>query len=113
MTFVDLDELQAQVSEAGLAIGIIRTTKEFGESEWVKEWGAVVPVDDRNGGTVAMPGNPWIFSLSTLPSPGIPSFQGEHNVEILRSIGVPETDIESLQERKIVLSRRSPVGAYD
>ena len=113
MTFVDLDELQAQVSEAGLAIGVIRTTKEFGESGWVKEWGAVVPVDDRNGGTVAMPGNPWIFSHSTLPSPGTPSFQGEHNVEILRSIGVPETDIDSLQERKIVVSRRSPVGAYD
>ena len=113
MTFVDLDELQAQVSEAGLAIGVIRTTKEFGESEWVKEWGAVVPVDDRNGGTVAMPGNPWIFSRSTLPSPGAPSFQGEHNTEILRSIGVPESDIDSLRERKIVVSRRNPVGSYD
>ena len=33
MTFVDLDELQAQVSEAGLAIGVIRTTKEFAEGE--------------------------------------------------------------------------------
>lgn len=113
MTFVDLDELQAQVSEAGLAIGVIRTTKEFAEGEWVKEWGAVVAVDDRSGGTVAMPGNPWIFSKSVLPQPGVPSFQGEHNDEILRLIDVAAADIDSLRERKITLSRRNPVGAFD
>ena len=113
LTFSDLDELQAQVSEAGLAIGVIRTTKAFGESEWVKEWGAVVEVDDRHGGTVAMPGNPWIFSKSTLPQPGAPAFQGEHNDEILRLIEVPETDIEALRERRITLSRRNPVGSFD
>ena len=31
LTFADLDELQAQVSEAGLAIGVIRSTQELAE----------------------------------------------------------------------------------
>src|SRR5260370_41811795 len=66
MTFTDLQELQAQVSEAGLACGMIRTVNEFAKSEWVKEWGAVVDVDDRAGGTARMTGNPWHFSRSTL-----------------------------------------------
>jgi CoA:oxalate CoA-transferase len=60
-TFDDLDQLQAQVSESGLAVGRVRTVNEFAKSDWVREWNAVVDVDDRAGGTVRMPGNPWIF----------------------------------------------------
>ena len=30
-----------------------------------------------------MPGNPWIFSGSRSPAPGVPAFQGEHSLEIL------------------------------
>jgi crotonobetainyl-CoA:carnitine CoA-transferase CaiB-like acyl-CoA transferase len=113
MTFSDLSELQAQVSEAGLAIGSIRAITEFAESEWVKEWNAVVPVDDRSGGTTPMPGNPWIFSKSTLPEPGSPAFQGEHNAQILDEYQIPADQIKDLQDRRILLSRRKPMGAFD
>ena len=112
-TFSDLQLLQAQVSEAGLAVGTVRSVQEFSESDWVKEWGAVVEVDDRSGNTTRMPGNPWRFSESILPSPGIPAFQGEHNEEILLENNVPESRIKDLQQRKVLLSRRSPAGAYD
>lgn len=112
-TFSDLQQLQAQVSEAGLAVGTIRTVREFAESEWVKEWGAVVDVDDRSGGTTPMPGNPWRFSQSVLPAPGVPAFQGEHNEEILLENNVPASQIESLQQRGVLLSRQAPAGAYD
>nr|WP_233287107.1 CoA transferase [Bradyrhizobium oropedii] len=95
-TFNDLDELQTQVSEAGLAIGVVRSTSEFGASEWAREWNAVVEVDDRAGGTVLMPGNPWIFSKSELPSPGIPAFQGEQGEEILRESRLSEVEISEL-----------------
>ena len=54
-TFDNLDQLQAQVSEAGLAIGTVRSLAEFAELDWVKEWNAVVDVDDRAGSTVRMP----------------------------------------------------------
>lgn len=113
LTFTDLELLQAQVSEAGLAIGVVRTTSELAESEWAKDWGAVVEVDDRGGGTVRMPGAPWRFSESQLPAPGIPAFQGEHNVELLEERGVDPAVIQDLQARRVLLSRRSARGAYD
>jgi CoA:oxalate CoA-transferase len=98
--------LQAQVSEGGLAVGQVRTTNEFAKSDWVKEWNAVVEVDDRGGGTVRMPGNPWIFGRSELPTPGAPAFQGEHNEDILKELQIPEQKIQDLQQRNIVVSRR-------
>jgi CoA:oxalate CoA-transferase len=113
MTFDDLEQMQAQISEAGLAVGVVRTLAEFAETDWVKEWGAVVEVDDRVGGTTRMPGSPWIFSRSVLPTPGKPAFQGEHNEEILAERNVPADRIEDLQRRKVLLSRRSPMGAFD
>jgi crotonobetainyl-CoA:carnitine CoA-transferase CaiB-like acyl-CoA transferase len=69
LTFTDLDELQAQVSEAGLAVGVVRSTNDLAESEWAQDWGAIVNVDDRSGGTMRMPGSPWRFSGATLPTP--------------------------------------------
>ena len=113
ITFNDLDLLQTQVSEAGLAIGVVRSVNEFADSEWVQEWGALVDVDDRSGGTIRMPGAPWHFSQSELPLPGSPAFQGEHNVEVLSEHNLSAALIQDLQERRILLSRRNPAGAFD
>jgi crotonobetainyl-CoA:carnitine CoA-transferase CaiB-like acyl-CoA transferase len=105
-TFDNLAQLQAQVSEAGLAVGRVRTVNEFAKSDWVKEWNAVVEVDDRDGGTLRMPGNPWIFSRSELPPPGAPAYQGEHNEQILKELEVPEHKIRALEKRNIILKQR-------
>ena len=105
-TFDSLEQLQAQVSEAGLAVGRVRTIGEFAESDWVKEWNAVVDVDDRDGGTLRMPGNPWIFSRSELPSPGVPAYQGEHNREILHGMQLSESEILEMEKRNVLLTRR-------
>ncbi|OAJ54971.1 formyl-CoA transferase [Paraburkholderia ginsengiterrae] len=113
MTFNDLDALQAQVSEQGLAIGVVRTTRELAESEWAADWGAIVEVDDRSGGTMRMPGPPWRFSTATLPSPGIPAFQGEHNIELLSERNVDPATIQTLRERRVLLSRRSIREDFD
>lgn len=113
LTFSDLDQLQAQVSEAGLAIGQVRTVQDLSESEWAADWNAISHVDDRDGGTVKMPGAPWRFSLSTLPDPGIPYFQGESNIDVLAEQGITPEAIATLQERGILRSRRSPTGQFD
>ena len=105
-TFDSLEQLQAQVSEAGLAVGRVRTIGEFAESDWVKEWNAVVDVDDRGGGTLRMPGNPWIFSRSELPSPGVPAYQGEHNREILHGMQLSESQVLEMEKRNVLLTRR-------
>jgi crotonobetainyl-CoA:carnitine CoA-transferase CaiB-like acyl-CoA transferase len=112
-TFGSFEQLQVQVSEAGLAVGKLRSLKEFAEFDWVKEWNAVVSVDDREGGTVKMPGNPWIFSRAELPSPGIPAFQGEHNDEVLSEQNLTPEQLADLKKRRVLLSRRSAMGAYD
>jgi len=113
LTFTDLDQLQAQVSEAGLAIGVVRSTQDLAESEWARDWGAIVDVDDRQGGTVRMPGPPWRFSRSKLPPPGLPYFQGECNVEVLEGLGIPARKAEELRTRGVLRARRSPTGAFD
>lgn len=105
-TFNNLEQLQAQVSEAGLAVGRVRTVNEFAKSDWAREWQAVVDVDDRNGGTLRMPGNPWIFGRAELPAPGVPAFQGEHNEDILKELGMPEDRVRDMQHRNVLLSRR-------
>ena len=105
LTFSDLDELQAQVSEAGLAIGVVRTTEELAESEWAEEWGAIVEVDDRNGGTVRLPGPPWRFSKADYVPPAGPAWQGEHNDEILRDAGVSESTIAELRDKGILVAK--------
>jgi len=113
LTFSDLDELQAQVSEAGLAIGVVRSTAELADSEWAAHWGAVVEVDDRSGGKVRMPGAPWRFGDATLPAPGLPYFQGECNEEVLVDMGVPAARIEALRKEGVLRSRRSATGAFE
>ncbi|WP_395346673.1 CaiB/BaiF CoA transferase family protein [Variovorax sp. UC122_21] len=113
LTFVDLDQLQAQVSEAGLAIGVVRSTQDLADSEWAQDWGAVVNVDDRDGGSVRMPGPPWRFGRSRLPAPGMPYFQGESNAEVLAELGVDGERIEALRKQGVLRSRRSAVGAFD
>lgn len=112
-SFSDLDLLQAQVSEAGLAIGSIKGITDFAKTDWVKEWGAIVDVDNRDGGTTPMPGQPWKFSNATLPGAGTPYFQGENNAEILLEFGIAPEDIETLIKRKVLVSRRSPLGALE
>jgi crotonobetainyl-CoA:carnitine CoA-transferase CaiB-like acyl-CoA transferase len=113
LTFSDLELLQAQVSEASLAIGVVRSVNDLASSEWAKDWGAIVEVDDRAGGKVRMPGRPWRFSRSELPAPGVPYFQGECNAEIMAEIGIHKDEVEELKKRRILLSRRSLVAAFD
>ena len=105
LTFRTIEELEAQVSEAGLAVGTIRTVSEIAESEWAAERGAIREVDDRSGGTARMPAPPWIFGQCELPDAGLPPFQGEHNSELLSEIGLTDEEIVKLQEADIVVSQ--------
>lgn len=113
LTFSDLDELQAQVSEAGLAIGVVHSTAELADSAWAAHWGAVVEVDDRSGGKLRMPGAPWRFGGAELPAPGLPYFQGESNDEILADLGWGSERIQALKTGGVLRSRRSVSGSFD
>ncbi|MCP5029522.1 MAG: CoA transferase [Actinomycetia bacterium] len=105
LTFRTLEELEAQVSEGGLAVGVIRTVSEIAESEWAVDRGAIREVDDRSGGTARVPGPPWLFSGAELPDAGLPPFQGEHNAEVLAELGLSDADVAHLETRGVMVDR--------
>ncbi|MFL2986053.1 MAG: CaiB/BaiF CoA transferase family protein [Candidatus Poriferisodalaceae bacterium] len=104
LTFRTIEELEAQVSEAGLAVGTIRSVSEIAESEWAMERGAIREVEDRSGGTARVPAPPWIFGGCELPDAGLPPFQGEHNREVLRSLGLSDLEIDDLEASGVLIS---------
>lgn len=93
--FRDIATLDAQLDEAKIAMGQIRSLKELGESEWSDYWGGVVEVSNRRGGTYKLHGRPWRFSDEPLQAPREPAFRGEHNQEVLRELGYSSEEIGS------------------
>ena len=104
LTFRTIEELEAQVSEAGLAVGVIRSVSEIAESEWARERGAIREVDDRSGGVARVPAPPWIFSACELPDAGLAPFQGEHNYEVLSNLGLSSDQIAQLEKAGVLIS---------
>lgn len=113
LTFTDIDQLQAQVSEVWLTIGGVRSIDGIASFEWAEDWGTIVEVDDREGGTLRMPGPPWHFSRSDLPAPSLPCFQGECDAEVLSERGIGADRLETLRRQRVLLSRRNHIGAFD
>jgi len=94
LTFADKGALDAQLDEAKIAFGEIRSLKQLSGMEWAEYWGAVQEVSDRNGGSYRLPGRPWRFSGEKLEPLGEPAFQGEHNREVFAELGLSDTEID-------------------
>lgn len=110
LTFRTIEDLEAQVSAAGLAVGTIRTVSEIAASDWAAERGAIREVDDRSGGTARVPAPPWHFSRSELPDAGLPPFQGEHNADVMAELGLDPTTIDDLHDRSVAIDATRPAG---
>jgi crotonobetainyl-CoA:carnitine CoA-transferase CaiB-like acyl-CoA transferase len=94
LTFSDVRALDAQLDEAKIAFGEVRSLKQLSEMEWAEYWDAVQKVSDRNGGSYRLPGRPWRFSDERLDPLGEPAFQGEHNREVFTELGVSDAEID-------------------
>lgn len=94
LTFRDTGALDAQLDEAKIAFGEVRTLKRLSETEWAEYWGAVQEVSDRNGGTYRLPGRPWHFSRDELAPLRDPAFQGEHNRDVFHELGLSDDEID-------------------
>jgi len=97
-SFPDMAALDAQLDEAKIAIGEVRSLEDIAGSEWAEYWTATHEVSDRNGGAFKLPGRPWKFSEAELPLPGDPALQGENNVEVLKTLGYDNTAIQQMEE---------------
>src|SRR5262249_45208677 len=106
LTFPDMATLDAQLDEAKIAMGQIRTLKDLAASSWSDYWGAVQRVPDRSGGEYRLPGRPWRFSGEELAPSGTPAFQGEHNIEVFRELGVSDDELRRLSDAGVLVSHR-------
>jgi crotonobetainyl-CoA:carnitine CoA-transferase CaiB-like acyl-CoA transferase len=104
LTFPDMARLDAQLDEAKIAMGEIRSLRELGESEWSDYWKAVQEVSDRSGGVYRLPGRPWHFSEETLAPAGVPAFQGEHNFEVFEELGVSDEELRRFADSGVFVS---------
>ncbi|KOG60994.1 MULTISPECIES: CaiB/BaiF CoA transferase family protein [Streptomyces] len=98
-TFDDMASLDAQLDEAKMASGYVRTPEDFAAGEWAQTWPAVREVPDRAGGRITIPGSPWHFGSNNEEPAAveqIPAFQGEHNHAVLSELGYDEDTIANL-----------------
>jgi hypothetical protein len=113
MTFCDIAALDAQLDEAKIALGEVRTLKKLSEMEWAEYWGAVQQVSDRNGGSYRVPGRPWRFSREELAPLGDPAFQGEHNRAVFAELGFSDEQIDGYIGSGALLSVSIPTTVTD
>jgi crotonobetainyl-CoA:carnitine CoA-transferase CaiB-like acyl-CoA transferase len=98
-TFSDMESLDAQLDEAKIATGQLRTVKEFADSDWAHHWQAVRTVSDGQDGEIRIPGRPWHFGEQVAPDDGqFAARQGEHNTQLLAELGYQPEDIKRLQD---------------
>jgi crotonobetainyl-CoA:carnitine CoA-transferase CaiB-like acyl-CoA transferase len=97
-TFGDMETLDAQLDEAKIATGQVRSIKEFAASDWAREWAAVRTVSDRSGGEIKIPGRPWHFADQVAADEvQLAARQGEHNEEVLAELGFSTAEIDVLE----------------
>ncbi|WP_227246900.1 CaiB/BaiF CoA transferase family protein [Paraburkholderia caribensis] len=117
LSFRDLKTLDAQLDEAKIAMGQIRTLKELAETDWAKQWGAVHEITDRRGGSYLIHGYPWRFSDDELGMRRAPAFRGEHNEQVFREAGLSDSEIREAIDTGILVggppspAQQTPVAA--
>lgn len=101
-TFRSVEDLEAQVAEAGLAVGKLNSMKDFAEGQWGEHWGAIRNIHDDEGGKIKIPGLPWKFSESQCRPGHHLATRGMDNKKILKDLGYSEKDIDNFYENKII-----------
>jgi crotonobetainyl-CoA:carnitine CoA-transferase CaiB-like acyl-CoA transferase len=97
-TFSDMESLDAQMDEAKIATGQLRTVKEFAASDWAQAWHAVRTVPDGQGGEIRIPGRPWHFDEQVAAEEvQLAARLGEHNTLLLAELGYGPQDITRLE----------------
>jgi CoA:oxalate CoA-transferase len=110
-TVPDAATFEEQFSKHQLAVGRVRQPGELTDTDWARERGAVVEVDDRGGGTIRVPNVPWRFGASPdVGVSGVPRYRGEDNRQILAELlDYDDARLDAL-EAADVLSSRVPGG---
>jgi len=113
-TFSDMESLDAQMDEAKIATGQLRTVREFAASDWAQAWHAVRTVPDGHGGEIRIPGRPWHFNEQIAPcEEQFVASQGEHNAQLLSELCYRPEDIARLEESGALVQPNRGCGSSD
>ncbi|MFP5322013.1 MAG: CaiB/BaiF CoA transferase family protein [Acidimicrobiia bacterium] len=105
-TIPDGESLVSLLDEVGLAAGVVRSVPEVAAEDHVVERGAIVEVDDRAGGTFAIPQAPWRFSGARAAVAGPPAWRGEHNRHVLTGLlGRTDDEVDQLEAAGVLVAR--------
>lgn len=106
LTVVTVEELLALVDRAGFAVGIVRTVTDAATSAWAVERGAIVEIDNRNGGSLRIPNSPIRFSDADAGVRGSVRYRGEDNRSVLKAmLGLTNQEIDDLEASGVLSSR--------
>lgn len=106
-TVPDAATFEEEFATHQLAVGRVRQPGELTDTDWARERGAVVEVDDRGGGTVRVPNVPWRFSASPdVGVSGVPKYRGEDNRTVLADLlGYDDWQLDTLEADGVLSSR--------
>ncbi len=106
-TMPDAAAFEERFAAHQLAVGRVRQPGELTDTDWARQRGAVVDVDDRAGGTLRVPNSPWRFSASPdVGVSGTPRYRGEDNHEVLAELlGYDERTLDELDAAGVLSSR--------
>ena len=101
-TFRNAEDLEAQVGEAGLAIGKLRSMKEFAEGPWGDYWQIIRKIKIDKDNIIKIPGLPWKFSRTKCEPQNHLASRGMDNEKILFELGYTKKDIKKLYLENIL-----------
>lgn len=96
------DELYHMLQSEGIPLTPIYAPAEVMASPQLRSRGFFIDQEHPRAGKLTMPSNPYQLSAcpkeSPLPAPGL----GEHNVEVYRSLGYTDEDIQNLSREGVI-----------
>ena len=101
-TFRNAEDLEAQVGEAGLAIGKLRSMKDFAEGPWGDYWQIIRKIKIDKDNIIKIPGLPWKFSRTKCEPQNHLATRGMDNEKILFDLGYTKKDIKKLYLKNIL-----------
>ena len=99
----DWEQVEAAMDKMNLAWGRVRNARTMTEQPTVRARGAIVEIDDRDGGTRPITQSPYRFSGARSGVRGPAPHRGEHNESVLSEwLSMARQDVDALIEAGVL-----------
>lgn len=102
-SLTDWEQVEAAMDQMNLAWGRVRNARTMTDQPTVRARGAIVEIDDRDGGTRPITQSPYRFSNAKSGVRGPAPHRGEHNQAVLAEwLGMARQDVDALIETGVL-----------